>query len=202
MTLVVGFDLDLTLVDSADGIVATFQATGREHGLEIDSDAIRPLIGITLEDTVAALMPGVDVDTAVDRYRELYPEIGVAPTTLLPGAQDAIAAVRKLGGRAIVISAKFEPAVRRVLQHVGLEVDDIVGDLYGEAKGAALLERSASAHVGDHPGDMTGARAAGATAVGVTTGSHDALALREAGADVVLADLLDFPFWLDDAYAT
>jgi phosphoglycolate phosphatase len=202
MTLVVGFDLDLTLVDSADGIVATFQATARENGLEVDSEAIRELIGISLQDTVAALMPGVDVDAAVDRYRALYPELGVPPTKLLPGAQDAVAAVHKLGGRVVVVSAKFEPAVRRALDHVGLEVDDVVGDLYGEAKGAALLERNASAHVGDHPGDMIGARTAGATAVGVTTGSHDALALREAGADVVFADLLDFPFWLNDAYAT
>lgn len=201
MTLVVGFDLDLTLVDSADGIVATFLATGRENGVEVDPAHLRPLIGLSLEDTVAALMPGVDVDTTVRRYRELYPELGVPPTTLLPGAREAVQAVRDRGGQAIVVSAKYTPAVRKVLDHVGLEVDDIAGDLYGEAKGAALLERSATAHVGDHPGDMIGARTAGAIAVGVTTGSHDALALREAGADVILPDLLEFPFWLDDADA-
>lgn len=201
MTLVVGFDLDLTLVDSAEGIVATFQATGREYGVDVAPDDVRNLIGISLEDTVAALLPDVDVASAVDRYRGLYPELGVPSTKALPGAYDAVAAVRNRGGRVVVVSAKYEPAVRQVLDHVGLEVDDVAGDVYGEAKGAALLERSASAHVGDHPGDMIGARAAGATAVGVTTGSHDALALREAGADVVLADLLDFPFWLDDAYA-
>ena len=199
-TLVVGFDLDLTLVDSADGIVATFLATGGEQGVDIDPDAVRELIGISLEDTVAALMPGVDIAATVTRYRELYPELGISPTKLLPGAQNAIDAVKSRGGRAVVVSAKYTPAVHKVLDHVGLNVDDVVGDLYGEAKGAALLERDASAHVGDHPGDMVGARTAGATAVGVTTGSHDALALREAGADVVLPDLLEFPFWLDDAY--
>jgi uncharacterized protein len=45
---------------------------------------------------------------------------------------------------------------------------------------------------------MVGATAAGAVAVGVTTGSHEATALRAAGADVVLADLRDFPHWLDE----
>ncbi|MGH8827158.1 MAG: HAD family hydrolase, partial [Jiangellaceae bacterium] len=72
---------------------------------------------------------------------------------------------------------------------------------YAEAKGKALRERGATTYVGDHPGDMRGAQVAGATAVGVTTGGHNALALREAGAEVVLADLLDFPFWLTDYLA-
>jgi len=201
MSFVVGFDLDLTLVDSADGIIATFRATAEEFGYGIEADDVRPQIGLALEETVATLMPGLDVDTGVARYRALYPELGVPPTVVLPGAHDAIAAVRRQGGRAVVVSAKYAPAVRQTLDYVGLEVDDVVGDRYGEAKGVALQERGASAHVGDHPGDMVGARAAGATAVGVTTGSHDALALREAGADVVFPDLLDFPYWLADAYA-
>ncbi len=37
---------------------------------------------------------------------------------------------------------------------------------------------------------------AGAVAVAVTTGSHDTAALLEAGADVVLSSLTDFPEWL------
>jgi len=198
MRPVVGFDLDLTLVDSADGIVATFVETARRLETYVDPEAVRALIGVPLEATCEALLPPHLVADGVRTYRELYPMLGVPGTTLLPGAAEAVSAVNHHGGRAVVVSAKIEPAVLAVLDHVGLEVDDAVGSLFAEAKGLALREHGASAHVGDHPADMLGARAAGAVAVGVTTGSHDAAALRGAGADVVLADLRDFPQWLDE----
>ncbi|MGH9251350.1 MAG: ATP-dependent sacrificial sulfur transferase LarE [Acidimicrobiales bacterium] len=196
MRPVVGFDLDLTLVDSADGIVATFLETAHRLGVAVDTEGVRETIGVPLEDAMAHFLPAHLADDGVRIYRKLYPTVGVTATTLMPGATEAVAAVHAHGGRAVVVSAKIQPAVDAVLGHVGLDVDDAVGDLYADAKGNALRAHSATAHVGDHPGDMIGARAAGVVAVGVTTGSHDAAALRAAGADVVLADLRDFPPWL------
>ncbi|HMG30964.1 MAG TPA: ATP-dependent sacrificial sulfur transferase LarE [Jiangellaceae bacterium] len=198
MRPVVGFDLDLTLVDSADGVVATFVEAGRRLGVTVDAEAVRATIGVPLEDAMARFLPTHLADDGVRIYRELYPTMGVTSTALMPGATEAVAAVHAHGGRAAVVSAKIQAAVDAVLDHVGLDVDDAVGDLYADAKGDALRVNGATAHVGDHPGDMIGARAAGVVAVGVTTGSHDATALRAAGADVVLADLLDFPHWLDE----
>ncbi|MGH8776530.1 MAG: ATP-dependent sacrificial sulfur transferase LarE [Jiangellaceae bacterium] len=198
MRPVVGFDLDLTLVDSADGIVATFVETARRLDVTVDPAAVQRLIGVPLEATCEALLPADVAASAVELYRELYPTLGVPGTTLLPGAAEAVDAVRAHGGRAVVVSAKIERAVRAVLDHVTLDVDEAVGGLYAEAKGEALRAVGAVAHVGDHPADMIGARAAHAAAVGVTTGFHDAAALQSAGADVVLADLRDFPRWLDE----
>ena len=198
MRPVVGFDLDLTLVYSADGIVATFVEMARRLETDVDPEAVRALIGVPLEATCEALLPPHLVADGVRTYRELYPTIGVPDITLLPGAAEAVSAVNRHGGRVVVVSAKIEPAVLAVLDHVGLEVDDAVGGMFAEAKGLALREYGASAHVGDHPADMIGARAAGAVAVGVTTGSHDVAALERAGADVVLTDLRAFPQWLDE----
>ncbi len=196
MRPVVGFDLDLTLVDSADGIVATFLETARRFGADVSPEAVRGLIGVPLEDTCAQLLgPEVAVEAA-RLYRELYPELGVPRTVLLPGAAEALAAVRAHGGRAVVVSAKAEHLIHATLEYVELAVDGVVGDRYGEAKGEALRELGAAVHVGDHPGDMVGAKVAQARAVGVTTGSHDATALRQAGADAVLSDLQCFPPWL------
>jgi len=196
--LTVGFDLDLTLVDSADGIVATYVAAARSVGREVDPNAVRATIGIPLEESCRLLLPGVD-EEAVIAYRQLYPRLGVRATRLLPGARAAVDAVRERGGRAAVVTAKIESAARLLLDHVGLEVDIIAADRYAEAKGAALVELDAWALVGDHPGDMVGAGTAGALAVGVTTGSHGEAALRAAGADVVFASLLAFPGWLEAA---
>src|SRR5829696_573534 len=124
MRPVVGFDLDLTLVDSADGIVATFAEAVRRVGVPVDPEAMRPLIGVPLETACEALLPRHVVAPVIRRYRELYPEFGVPGTTLLPGAAEAVAAVRAHGGRPVVVSAKIQPAVDAVLDHVGLHVDE------------------------------------------------------------------------------
>jgi phosphoglycolate phosphatase len=51
--------------------------------------------------------------------------------------------------------------------------------------------------IGDTPHDIEVATAAGARSIGVATGSHSVDALREAGADVVFADLSDTGAALD-----
>ncbi|MFW6033789.1 MAG: HAD hydrolase-like protein, partial [bacterium] len=197
MRPVVGFDLDLTLVDSADAILATFREAARRLDVEVDPVTVWRQIGRPLEENWAVLVPPARVAEGVRLYRELAPEVGVPLTTLEPGAAAAVDAVRSHSGQVVVVSAKAENLVHATLRQVELDVDGVVGDVYATAKGGALREWGAAVHVGDHPGDMAGARAAGAVAVGVTTGSHDAAALREAGADVVLPDLRGFPQWLD-----
>ena len=77
--------------------------------------------------------------------------------------------------------------------HLGIEVSAVVGDAVEHGKAAALQELGAEVYVGDHLGDITGARAADALAVGVATGPISAEDLAAAGADVVLADLTRFP---------
>jgi len=64
-----------------------------------------------------------------------------------------------------------------------------------KAKAEALVEYGAAVYVGDHVGDVLGARAAGALSVAVATGPYSPAELRAAGADVVLGDLTEFPAW-------
>lgn len=197
MDLAVGFDLDMTLVDSSDGIVATATAALAERGVAADEAALRSTIGIPLEAMLAPYLPAELVLPTADRYRELYPELGVPRAAALPGAAEAFAAVRALHGRVVVVSAKLESAVRCVLDHVGLAPDVVVGRLFGADKGIALREHGVHVYCGDHPGDVEGAHAAGAVAVGLPTGPHDAAALEACGADVVLPSLTGFPAWLE-----
>jgi phosphoglycolate phosphatase len=195
---VVGFDLDLTLVDSAPGIVATMRATLAEFGITVGGDQVRPSMGLDLADAIAMIAPGVDATAAVTRYRELYLDLGVPSVTLLPGAWESMDAVHALGGRTLVASAKAEFAVHAVLARVGLDrvVDEAVGGLFGADKGHWLRETGAEVYVGDHPGDIEAARVAGAMAVAVATGPYPASALAEWDPDVLLPDLTAFPAWL------
>jgi uncharacterized protein len=196
--LSVGFDLDMTLVDSRDGIVATVGTVLAELGVPITDDQVWSGIGTPLEQMFAPYLPLEQIPGAVERYRELYPTTGVPGISLLPGAAEAFAAVRALHGRVVVVSTKVEAAVRLVLDHVGLSAEVVVGGLYGPDKGLALAEHGVSVYVGDHLGDVAGARAAGAASVAVTTGPHDAATLRGGGADVVIGSLTELPAWLDD----
>ncbi|UZI29649.1 HAD family hydrolase [Streptomyces sp. VB1] len=200
--LTVGFDLDMTLVDSRPGIAAAFRVLSAETGVEIDVDLVVNRLGPPLETELAHWFPADGVSAAADRYRELYPDHAIAPSTALAGARESVAAVQALGGRAIVVTAKFATHAKLHLAHLGIEPDTVAGWLWAEAKGEALREHGAQVYVGDHTGDVRGARVAGALSVAVTTGPCDAAELRTAGADVVLEDLTGFPAWLAHFEAT
>jgi len=195
--LVVGFDLDMTLIDTRPGIAAVWDALAAETGVQIDSAAAVSRLGPPLDDELAMWFPAEDVAALGDRFRAIYPGLAVEPTAALPGAVLAVEAVRRHGGRVVVVTAKFEPNARLHLDHLGIEADEVVGWRYGPAKGAALREHGATVYVGDHVADIEGARVAGAVSVAVPTGPISAADLHAAGADVVLADLAEFPAWLD-----
>ncbi|MGW5659649.1 HAD family hydrolase [Streptomyces sp. NPDC003758] len=194
--LTVGFDLDMTLIDSRPGIHACYQALSARTGTYIDADLAVTRLGPPLAEELVNWFPVEEIDAVADLYREMYPTIAIAATPALPGAREAIDAVRAAGGRAIVVTAKYEPNAKLHLEHLGIEPDSVIGDLWAERKAEALLDHGAAVYVGDHTGDVRGARAAGAHSVAVATGPCDADELRAAGADVVLADLTEFPAWL------
>jgi phosphoglycolate phosphatase len=196
--LTVGFDLDMTLIDSRPGIHACYQALSERTGTYIDADLAITRLGPPLEEELANWFPAERIDGVAELYREIYPAYAVAPTLALAGAREAIAAVREAGGRAVVVTAKHEPNARLHLEHLGIEPDMVVGGLWAERKAEALVAHGAGVYVGDHVGDVRGARAAGALSVAVATGPCGVGELREAGADVVLADLTEFPGWLGE----
>ncbi|MFE4639188.1 HAD family hydrolase [Streptomyces sp. NPDC056773] len=194
--LTVGFDLDMTLIDSRPGIRAAYQALSAETGTYIDADAAVTRLGPPLDEELAYWFPEAEIPAMADRYREIYPTHAIEPTPAMPGAREAVEAVRALGGRTIVVTAKHEPNARLHLDHLGIKPDAVVGWLWAEAKAVALREYEAQVYVGDHVGDVRGARAAGALSVTVPTGPCPEPELRAAGADVVLADLTELPAWL------
>ncbi|MFE4796451.1 HAD family hydrolase [Streptomyces sp. NPDC056708] len=195
--LTVGFDLDMTLIDSRPGIKAAYLALSAETGTPIDTDLVVSRLGPPVDDELRNWFPADAVSATADRYREIYPTHAIIPSLALPGAREAVAAIRERGGRAIVVTAKHLPNAELHLAHLGIEADAVIGGLWAEAKGEALREHGADVYVGDHTGDVRGARTAGALSVAVTTGPCDAEELRAAGADVVLSSLTDFPSWLE-----
>ena len=202
--LVVGFDLDMTLIDSRDGIRAVYDVLSAETGVVIDSALAVGRLGPPLDVELAHWVPAERIPALADRYRELYPEHAITVSGVLPGAVEALAAVRRHGAGVVVVTGKHTANARLHLDHSGLVVDEVEGwapdqqTMYGEGKAAALRRHGVGVYVGDHVADLAAAHAAGAVAVGVPTGPYDRAALLAAGADVVLDDLTGFPAWFDE----
>ncbi len=96
--LVVGFDLDMTLIDGRPGILATIEALNVETGVPVDGELMISRLGPTIEMELANYFPESEIPPVADRYRELYATLGPPGTILLPGAIEAVSAVRDAGG--------------------------------------------------------------------------------------------------------
>lgn len=199
--ITVGFDLDMTLIDPRPGMVAAMNALAVESGLPLDGEHFAANLGPPLDDILRGFeAPEERIPGLVERFRALYPDVVVPITVALPGAAEALKAVRAAGGRTLVVTGKYGPNARLHVEALGLEVDDLVGELWSTRKAVALKEHDARAYVGDHLGDVRGARAAGALAVGVSTGPCTREELLAEGADVVFGSLTQFPEWFAKAF--
>ena len=196
--LVVGFDLDMTLIDTRPGFAATMAVLAEETGVELDVDELGNRLGPPLDQLLAPYYPAEALPGLVDAFRAHYPDHAIAPTEALPGAHEALEAVRRYGGSRLVVTGKYTPNAALHVDALGFGVDLLVGEVWGVGKAAALTEHGAGVYVGDHVHDVEGARAAGALSVSVLTGGCTEQELRDAGTDVVLPDLTAFPAWLDE----
>ena len=196
--LVVGFDLDMTLIDTRPGFAATLRALAGETGVDLDVDALCEQLGPPLDHLLSPYYAPEMLDGLVDRFRVLYPDHAVAATSALGGAHEALAAVRRHGGRTLVVTGKFTPNAALHVDALRFEIDHLAGEVWGVGKARVLREQGATVYVGDHVHDVEGALAAGALSVSVLTGPSSESELRAAGTHVVLQDLSQFPAWLEE----
>ncbi|WP_276617310.1 HAD family hydrolase [Nonomuraea zeae] len=193
-----GFDLDMTLADTRSGIAAVYDELSVRLGVRMDSAAIVRRLGPPLEMELANWLPVEEIAAAADLFREIYPDKGVPVHTAMAGAYEAVEAVRAGGGRVIVVTGKNIRDAVGTVELLGLAVDEVVGSVFGAAKGSALARFGAAAYVGDHVADIEAARAGGAVSVTVATGPYTVGELRDHGADVTLGDLTEFATWFAD----
>ncbi|GAA3537554.1 hydrolase [Aeromicrobium flavum] len=188
MSRTIGFDLDMTLIDSRPGIRAVYEELSRQTGVFIDAELAVSRLGPPLTWELQHWFPTDVVPEMFTRYRAMYQEIAVPRVLAMPGAAEVLAAAQELG-RAIVITAKNASNAEHHLAHLALPHDAVIGDAWREQKSEVLMHHGADTYVGDHVHDMDAARIARVTGIGVTTGPCSADELSEAGADHVVPDL-------------
>jgi phosphoglycolate phosphatase len=188
---VVGFDLDLTLLDTREATLVALRAI--DPGLPAAVDLGRCLTSAAeLRAELGRHLPERQVEEALRRYRAAAAAEGADHVRPMPGAVDALAEVRRHGGRAVVITGRRPEIAAVYLRAAGLTVDLLVGGAAGPEKVRHMKRHALDVYLGDHPLDMTAAAAAGVFGVGVATGYATAERLRAAGARLVVGSLTSF----------
>lgn len=178
------FDLDGTLTDSAQGIVASFRHALAAVGAEVpDGDLAGRIVGPPMIDTLTEMGLGARAEEAMAAYRAEYTSRGWSMNTMYDGIADLLADLRSAGVRLAVATSKSEPAALRILDHFGIarHFDVIAGaspdgsraakaDVLGHALAqlGPLPERVVM--VGDRAHDVEGAAAHGIDTVVVEWG--------------------------------
>lgn len=204
--LLVVFDVDGTLVDSAHVIVAAMSEAYVSHGLVAPTrEAIVGIVGLSVAEAIEELScdePHHPRDAIADAFKMIFrARVQVSdPSALYPGAADVIDALWRREGVALgLATGNSRRGVERFIERYGLEgrfvttqsADDAPSKphpaMLRQAAAEAGVPAEAVVMIGDTTFDMEMARYAGARAIGVAWGNHPPARLFAAGAERVIA---------------
>lgn len=115
------FDLDGTLTDSAEGIVASFRHALGAVGADVpDGDLVERIVGPPMHVTLGSLGLGDKAADAIAAYRADYTTRGWSMNRMFDGIADLLADLRAAGVRLAVATSKAEPTAQRIVEHFGI----------------------------------------------------------------------------------
>lgn len=207
------FDVDGTLVDSQAGIIGAMTHAFDSLALPAPSaEAVRRVVGLSLEEAIARLVPAASDPALVARVAAVYRREFVAmrqrsdyDEPLFPGAREAVAGLDVPRVCLGVATGKNLRGLRATLARHKLDrhfvtlqtADGGPGKPHPRMLHDAMTETGAAPHetvlIGDTVFDMAMAANAGTPALGVAWGYHDAAELSAAGARRVLTTFEELP---------
>ena len=198
------FDLDGTLLDTLEDILAAANYTLREMGYpERTLAEMRRFVGNGAEMQVRrAFGAGADealIQKALVQYKAYYAAHCQEKTRPYDGVLEMLAELKRRGYRLAVVSNKPDEAVRPLAaQYFGGLMDAAMGetagrrrkpapDMVNDALAALGADRTRAVYVGDSEVDIETARNAGLPCISVCWGFRDREQLVEAGATEIAA---------------
>lgn len=116
------FDLDGTLTDSAEGIVASFRHALHSVGATVpDGDLVSRIVGPPMHDTLQQMGLGESADAAIAAYRADYTSRGWSMNRPFDGVVGLLTDLQAVGVRLAVATSKAEPTAARILAHFELD---------------------------------------------------------------------------------
>lgn len=192
------FDLDGTLTDPKEGIVASIEYALASLGHSVqENENFERFIGPPLRNAFSELLDTENltvINTAVARYRERYRELGMYENRVYDGIPRALERLGYSGSRLFVATSKPQVFAERILQHFDLarHFDAVYGcgldgtlseksELIAHILAAEQLHEVDTVMVGDRHHDASGAIANGIAPVGVLWGFGTHEELMQAG---------------------
>lgn len=116
------FDLDGTLTDSAEGIVASFRHALETVGAPVpEGDLVSRIVGPPMHVTLQQMGLGSCADAAIAAYRADYTARGWSMNRPFDGIPGLLDDLRAGGVRLAVATSKAEPTAQRILAHFDLD---------------------------------------------------------------------------------
>ncbi len=194
------FDLDGTLTDSKEGIIACIRFALLKLDIEIDKAInLESYIGPTLRDTFAELCGNDEAaEKAVSLYRERFSTLGLFENRVYDGIPECLTQLLERADSIYVATSKPTIYSKQIIEHFNLSqyFDAVYGsnldgslsdktDLLGHILKSEGLSPEDTVMIGDRSFDMIGAKNHGLKAVGVLWGFGSEKELKHAGADVL-----------------
>jgi phosphoglycolate phosphatase len=195
------FDCDGTLVDSGATITRALSETFDRHGLALPPlRESRKVIGLSLTEAMAALVPDADHVQLAETYKSCFHtarQNGLFEEPLFDGILELLDDLEADGWLLAVATGNSDRGLRHCLESHGLHARFVSlqtadrhpskphPSMVEQAMADARAEPAATVVVGDTSYDMAMAVAAGATAIGVGWGYHHRSELEAAGAHAV-----------------
>lgn len=200
------FDLDGTLSDSQEGIVACLRDSLARMGIEeTDTEKLRRCIGPSLTETYRVLygMSDGEAARALEFYRACFERQGVERTALFDGAKALLDALWRQGKTLALATAKPTLHAERILEQNGIaryfalvagsnldgtreEKREVIAYALAALPEAA---RESAVMVGDRRHDIEGARENALPSIGVAYGYGGYEELAAAGADQIVCSV-------------
>jgi HAD superfamily hydrolase (TIGR01509 family) len=118
-------DIDGTLLDSNDAHAQAWSDTFKEAGLEIGSEAVRPLVGMG-SDKLLPQLTGIEADSEqgkrlIERRKEVFAKEYLPSVRPFPQVNDLLARMRADGLRLVVATSASEDELKGLLEALGAE---------------------------------------------------------------------------------
>lgn len=200
------FDLDGTLTDSEEGIVASFRHSLSKFDLPADNGTIRHQIGPPLAEGFAALgVPEGQLSLAVETYRAHFSRSGIFQNRLYDGVKEMLVTIKASGMILAVATSKLTGFAERIVDH--FEIGALFSVVAGASEDGVLLAKgeivadalrrldhpdpTTVLMIGDRAQDIQAAISHGLLPIGVTWGYGTEIELLQAGAPHLVATPLE-----------
>ncbi len=198
------FDLDGTIMDSAEGIVCSVEYALDKMGVkDYDRRTNYRFIGPPLVDSFMEYYSMTEKDAlrAVAYYRERYSVTGIYEARMYDGVRELLSELKKRGVKLYIGSSKPEKYVRMILEKQGvLDLFDFVaGATFDETRNnkeqvlsylleQVKIEKKSTVMIGDRYHDIEGAHYVGLPCIAVLYGFGNEAEFKKYGAEFIAAD--------------